>query len=375
MFHAMVEELGAVALHANIAFQAFLTVLFCNMAFPAFVLCFPNFVFSRVGAAVVDAVLDIGYFITSWALYIDYYWVRFNDIFQQNFWVYTSMYVCVAHVLCVCRSLETADWIALFKVPAAPPIWGAWKRVLVSIAYACGLFAVVAMLLGGSVLASLLEGGLCPPCDCSTVAPGSVALERCIIQQHTSTGEQGGPYVMYSVDTIDLRDKRLTALAPRAFQSRDSKGQTWHYLRPDEIHLERNRLTTVPAGAFEGVVVKRLFLQNNKLTHLNAGSFRGVSFMSYWIYSELSDGMSELDLSQLDLSHNKLQTLPPKVFDFGENYSSGMYLDYSGKNVFSSELDVLNLAHNEISILPADTFAGHSELGILNFPGPDISRF
>jgi len=63
-------------------------------------------------------------------------------------------------------------------------------------------------------------------------------------------------------------------------------------------------------------------------------------------------------MSELDLSHNKLRTLPPKVFDVGENYSSERH--------FRSDLHVLNLAHNEISSLPADAFAGHSELGILN---------
>ena len=56
-------------------------------------------------------------------------------------------------------------------------------------------------------------------------------------------------------------------------------------------------------------------------------------------------------MSELDLSHNKLRTFPPKVFDFGENYS-GERGDYS-------DIRVLNLAHNEISSLPADAFAGH----------------
>lgn len=160
---------------------------------------------------------------------------------------------------------------------------------------------------------------------------------------------------MYTLDTIDLRNKQLTALAPRAFQSRDSKKQIWPYLGPDTIHLERNRLTTVPAGAFEGVEVKQLFLQSNKLTHLNAGSFRGLYFWSH--YREYN--------SELDLSRNKLQTLPPYVFDFGENYSSPRHSDWSGKMVFSSDLHVLNLAHNEISSLPVDTFAGHFKIGIL----------
>jgi hypothetical protein len=267
----------------------------------------------------MDAGLDMGYLITSLALYMDL--ARFEVIFLQNFWIYMSIYVCVANVLCVCRSLETADWVALFQVPAAPPIWGVWKRILFGMAYACGLFAVVAMLLGDSVLASLLEGGLCPPCECFTVSPGSVALKRCIFL------DTGGSYL--TIDTIDLSDRQLTALAPGAFWSRNTKREMKHFLVAHTIHLERNRLTTVPAGAFEGLSVNRLFLRNNKLTHLNAGSFRGLSVLG----------------GELDLSHNKLRTLPPKVFDFGENYSGF--------------ISVLNLAHNEIASLPADAFAGH----------------
>ena len=319
VFHDIIETLGAVALRGHISVYAFLALLFCNIAFPAFMFCFPNRVFSRVGAAVMDAVLDMGYLITSLALYMDL--ARFEVIFLQNFWIYMSMYVCVAHVLCVCRTLETADWVALFQVPAAPPIWGVWKRILFGMAYACGLFAVVAMLLGDSVLASLLEGGLCPPCECFTVSPGSVALKRCIFL------DTGGSYL--TIDTIDLSDRQLTALAPGAFWSRNTKREMKHFLVAHTIHLERNRLTTVPAGAFEGLSVNRLFLRNNKLTHLNAGSFRGLSFLG----------------GELDLSHNKLRTLPPKVFDFGENYSGF--------------ISVLNLAHNEIASLPADAFAGH----------------
>ena len=353
MFGAIMDALGAGALHSHTAFRVFLALLLSNILFPAFVFSFPNCVFSRVGAAVMDAVLDLGYLITSLAFCIDFVGLpALGDAFLHNFWAYMSM-PCAAHVLCVCRSLETADWVALFQVPAAPPIWGVWKRILFSIAYACGLFAVVAMLLGDSVLASLLEGGLCPPCECSIVASGSVALKRCIIEQHQShVLSLRSRYFHVHAPTIDLRDKQLAALAPGAFRSQDTGKHMSPYLEANEIHLEWNRLTTVPAGAFDGVHVERLLLQNNVLTHLNAGSFRGLSFCSLWRYS---DGYP---MSELDLSHNKLRTLPPKVFDVGENYSSERH--------FRSDLHVLNLAHNEISSLPADAFAGHSELGILN---------
>ena len=96
VFHDFIETLGAVALRGHISVYAFLALLFCNIAFPAFMFCFPNRVFSRVGAAVMDAVLDMGYLITSLALYMDL--ARFEVIFLQNFW---DLHVYV-RVRCTC---------------------------------------------------------------------------------------------------------------------------------------------------------------------------------------------------------------------------------------------------------------------------------
>ena len=85
------------------------------------ILVIPNYVFSRVGAALLDAVLDVGYMVTSIWLYVVFATNYLTDIFLSSFLNYMSIYICVAHVLCVCRSLETADWIALFQVRVLPP--------------------------------------------------------------------------------------------------------------------------------------------------------------------------------------------------------------------------------------------------------------
>eukprot|EP00438_Fugacium_kawagutii_P017206 Skav226928 [mRNA] locus=scaffold4737:5214:5518:- [translate_table: standard] len=65
----------------------------------------------------MDAFLDVGYMVTSIWLYIGFATQEsFSAIFLGNFWNYISLYICVSHVLCVCRSLESADWGALFQV-------------------------------------------------------------------------------------------------------------------------------------------------------------------------------------------------------------------------------------------------------------------
>ena len=86
--------------------------------------------------------------------------------------------------------------------------------------------------------------------------------------------------------------------------------------------------------------MKQLQLQNNHLTQLHAESFTGITFESWY--------------SILDISHNKLQVLPPRVF--------------SG----AGWLRVLNLAHNELSELP--DFEGLDDLRSLKLEGNRLQR-
>ena len=90
------------------------------------------------------------------------------------------IYICIVHILCVCRSLETADWASLFQVQHAEPMWGPVRRRLFSSAYACALVIFVGAMLGDIVY--LHQAGPCSPCSCSTLAPGSLLLERCPVR-------------------------------------------------------------------------------------------------------------------------------------------------------------------------------------------------
>ena len=189
LFRNIQDTHGSESLRASTAVHCFMVLLLCNILFPAMILVIPNYVFSRVGAALLDAVLDVGYMVTSIWLYIVFATTEsLTDIFLSSFLNYMSIYICVAHVLCVCRSLETADWIALFQVPRARPHRQSLEENdLFSTAYALALLAFVGILLGGIVLgafsdSSHSDAGLCPPpCQCAAVAPTSLLLERCVI--------------------------------------------------------------------------------------------------------------------------------------------------------------------------------------------------
>ena len=334
LFRTIQDTRGSAALQASTAVHCFMVLLLCNILFPAMILVIPNYVFSRVGAALLDAVLDVGYMVTSIWIYVVFATTEssttLTDIFLSSFLNYMSIYICVAHVLCVCRSLETADWIALFQVPRAAPTCKAWKRMILSSAYVLALLAFVGIPLGGLVLGAFSDAihsdaGLCPPpCQCSTVAPTSLLLERCVIP--TGYVAQGAGRLEFNltnrnitevlpdafiargahqkVRSISLRGNHLTELPEGLF--RDLLQQT----RIDTVDLADNRIATLPPGLFqagssgESTVIRDLHLDGNCLTTLPPGVFHGLTFQHYGDYG-----------GTLDMSRNKLQVLPPKVFE------------------------------------------------------------
>ena len=399
LFRTIQDTRGSAALQASTAVHCFMVLLLCNILFPAMILVIPNYVFSRVGAALLDAVLDVGYMVTSIRLYVVFATNYLTDIFLSSFLNYMSIYMCIAHVLCVCRSLETADWIVLFQVPRAPPTGKAWKRILFSTAYV----AFVSILLGGIVLGAFTShDGLCPPCQCAAVAPTSLLLERCVIpigyvaqgapdmlefnltnrnitkvlpdafiargahQKVRSISLRGNhltelpeglfrdllqqeDYWRNDIDTVDLADNRIATLPPGLFQAGSSGESTVI----GDLHLEGNCMTTLPPGVFHGLTFAYkgiLDMSWNQLQVLHAEAFHGLSFGYYGILDMSQNKLQELHAETfrgltfgqngiLDMSQNKLQTLPPKVFD-------------------GHELDRLYLQNNDLSQLHAETFRG-----------------
>ena len=381
LFRTIQDTHGSESLRASTAVHCFIVLLLCNILFPAMILVIPNYVFSRVGAALLDAVLDVGYMVTSIWLYVVFATTEsLTAIFTNSFLNYMSIYMCIAHVLCVCRSLETADWIVLFQVPRAPPTSKAWKRILFSTAYV----AFVSILLGGIVLGAFTShDGLCPPCQCAAVAPTSLLLERCVIptgyvaqaagwlefnltnrnitevlpdafivrgahQKVGSISLRGNhltelPEGLFrdllqqkEMDTLDLADIGIATLPRTLFHAGSSGGLSG--IR--ELHLEGNCLTTLPPGVFHGLRFDDdngiLDMSQNKLQELHADTFHGLKFSRNGI---------------LDISHNKLQDLPPKVFNG------------------TGRLKILDLADNELVTLSSDVFYGLWSLRSLRLEG------
>ena len=376
LFGAIRDQRGSEALNSA-SVRCFMGLLLCNCIFPALVFAFPNWVSSRVGAAVTDAFLDFGYLITTVWIYIgfastDY----FTSIFLETILNYASIYMCIAHILCVCRSLETADWASLFQVQHAEPMWGCRKRILFSFAYACALVTFVGVMLGGSVLSAYLHSheagaGPCSPCSCSTIGPRSLLLERCPLRSGyfaygapplaldltkrniteilpdafltggvhsrvTSLSLRGnhltdlpeGLFVdlldqeFMSINSLDPGHNRLMALSPNVFQPRSARKVHIRHL-----HLESNHFTTLPEHAFANLNgLSTLRLEGNCLTTLPPRVFDGLTFGDNGILDMSQNKLQVLhantfqDLTfgengTLDMSQNKLQVLPPKVFD------------------------------------------------------------
>ena len=234
LFGDIRDQRGSEALNSA-SVHCFMGLLLCNCIFPALVFAFPNWVSSRVGAAVMDAFLDFGYLITSLWVYIDFATTDyFAPIFLDTFLNYASIYICIVHILCVCRSLETADWASLFQVQHAEPMWGPVRRRLFSSAYACALVIFVGAMLGDIVY--LHQAGPCSPCSCSTLAPGSLLLERCPVRSG---------YFVYRrapLLALDLAKRNITEILPDAFLTGGV------HSRVTSLSLRGNHLTDLPEG-------------------------------------------------------------------------------------------------------------------------------
>ena len=408
LFRTIQDTHGSEALRASTAVHCFIVLLLCNILFPAMILVMPNYVFSRVGAALLDAVLDVGYMVTSIWLYWSFAAMSLTDIFLSSFLNYMSIYICVAHVLCVCRSLETADWVALFQVPRAAPTCKAWKRILFSTAYV----AFVSILLGGIVLGAFTShDGLCPPCQCSAVAPTSLLLERCVIP--IGYVAQGAPDMLefnltnrniaevlpdafiargehQKVRSVSLRGNRLTELPEGLFRDllqQEDADELFSDPDIDTLDLADNRIVALPPGVFQAdssgglSVIRKLHLEGNCLTTLPPGVFHGLTFgqcgstckshSQQVLHAEHAKAFHGLPVAYkdiLDMSQNKLQTLHAQTFH-GLNFRLNGILNMSWNKLqvlhakafhglTFDENGILDMSQNKLKVLHADAFRG-----------------
>nr|XP_033332768.1 PH domain leucine-rich repeat-containing protein phosphatase 2-like [Megalopta genalis] len=159
------------------------------------------------------------------------------------------------------------------------------------------------------------------------------------------------------------------------------------------LHLERNRLKTVNLLAVKSL--ESLYLDNNPyLKTLRFGDITTLSLRRCFLSSSLvNDFINDVhqSLKVLDLSENYLKEVPENLFvnakrldilslsnnlittvpDIkGLSFLTKLSLSHNSvnrvENLISSSLEVLNLNHNEISLIIEATFSGLPSLKVLD---------
>ena len=169
------------ALHS---FKCFIGLLSFNIIYPALILAFPHSAVSRVGAACMDAALDLSYVVV-WLFLLaqtqeatGFHFDRnplllLGKLASHDFWSYMSVYFSVAHVCCVCRSLEQINWPQLLQFrPRKRSVGQRFMRTMFAMAYALGLFLTLWELL------KQVHPDPCSPCRCSSIESNGLKTYR-----------------------------------------------------------------------------------------------------------------------------------------------------------------------------------------------------
>ncbi|CAL1132707.1 unnamed protein product [Cladocopium goreaui] len=348
LFRTIQDTYGPEVLQGNTAVQCFMVLLLCNIMFAAMILASPNSIVSRVVAALLDAVLDVGYLVTSIWMYVGFASEYLEDIFLHS---------------AGCTHFESLEEDALRNVLRFcfdGFCWhSAWRCIIPTGYVALAAADVLEFNLTHRNITQVLPDAFLARGVHKSVRYVSLRgnhltelpdrLFRDLLQVEHAEHE-------WDMETVDLSHNRLTVLPPRIFQAGSVRELPWIH----ELHLESNRLTTLPAGVFAGLTVKQLYLQSNNLTQLHPDSFRGLKLLDYGI---------------LDVSRNKLQTLPSRVFEGLEveqvylqdndltTLPGGVFADLTVKQLY--------LQSNNLTQLHPDSFRG---LKLLDYGILDVSR-
>ena len=169
------------------SFKCFIGLLSFNIIYPALILAFPHSAVSRVGAACMDAALDLSYVVV-WLVLLAQMQQATGFHFDRNpllllarlasndFWSYMSVYFSVAHVCCVCRSLEQINWPQLLQFrPRKRSVGQRFRRIMFAVAYALGLFLALWELLK---ILKQVHSDPCSPCRCSSFESNGLKTYR-----------------------------------------------------------------------------------------------------------------------------------------------------------------------------------------------------
>ena len=333
MLQVLGDRQGGQVLWSQNSFRCFVALLCLNSIYPALILAFPDSAFSRVGAAFMDAGLDLGYVIL-WLVVLHSLDKIANfssldalellvKLASLTFWSYMSVYVSIAHVCCVCRSLQQIDWVK-FQMPYYNQKRSQLQRYIrigCSVIYSSALLLTVCLLLGQ------MDTDNCSPCHCTGLNATAYHLESC-----GSVADMGlrnlflsshkihsmAPHALKglsSLEELDLSNNVLKQLPPTVFKDLRSLLK---------LKLQNNHLETLPAGILDLSSLETLQLENNNLQTLSADIFQNLGrLQNLQILDLQSNGLKMLPagvfsnlthLQRLSLRNNGLEVLPPRAW-------------------------------------------------------------
>ena len=262
-----------------------------NSLYPSVLFLFPPTRWVRLGAAGMDAVLDLAYTVTYLIItLLAIHELRldqtiqgnFGDVEAVNFKVelsadfafptdflgFFAVYYSVAHVCAVCRAMERI----LMKSP--PGSFRSTSLALPASAKNClkrasqGAYSMALLLVVGLLLLSpdhypghTGDYG-CFPCSCSAEA-GAKSLERC------------GPAVSLRIRDLSLSDRNISSIAGDAFRP--------FGCRLRRLSLSGNPLGTLPPHVFAPLgCLELLDLGRAELRRVEEDALAGLSSLQIW---------------------------------------------------------------------------------------------
>ncbi|CAL1151633.1 unnamed protein product, partial [Cladocopium goreaui] len=292
------EEQDATAiLWLSVGFWAFFALLCWNSLYPAFLLMFPDTAWARIGAAFMDAALDLGYILTylgmvlvamlrlqtaseGWGNFGEDLTLQFSNrispvfAFPTDFLGYGAVFFNLAHACCIAHILQHTNW----SLPVRPRGERQKRRVLPTL-FGCslsiGLLSMLVILLVTQDVFPMTHGQdfTCFPCRCYGNAD--------------SAGQQIDSCTLAAVlrqKQVNLAANNITAVDPKAFSS------LGHVQR---LSLANNSLIHLPPGLFEGLSsLEQLDLTRVELATLHEDSFRGLEQLKLLAMRHLSAPLS-----------------------------------------------------------------------------------
>eukprot|EP00435_Cladocopium_sp_Y103_P012232 s3126_g3.t1 len=184
---------------------------------------------------------------------------------------------------------------------------------------------------------------------------------------------------LVQLQKLDLSSNKISSIPTDAFQS---------LVQLQHLYLSSNKISSIPTDAFQSLVqLQHLDLYNNEISRIPTDAFQSLVQLQHldlgynWMISSIpTDAFQSLvQLQHLDLSSNKISRIPTDAFrdlkqlqelDLRYNQISSITPDAFHGLV---QLQKLDLYYNEISSIAPDAFRGLVQLQKLDLEENKIS--